>query len=154
MASCFIIYKDGRCFSRRWTGYDSILKIAINELQFIPEGIPLAQWLELQIPVENEELESDSGYGFYNSRLDDWTNRNLDIRSLTPENQALFWQAIEKGRMRLLDEGAAYSELNPDYFEAFYSMYQLAEKGEPPMECNDLGKIAEPCLHKNGPGWE
>jgi len=153
MASCFIVFKDGRCFSRRWTGYDYILKIAINELQFIPGGIPLAEWLELQIPIENDELESDGGYGFYNSRLDDWINRHLDTRSLTPENQKFFWQAIEKGRIRLHHEGAAYSELNPDYFEEFYKMYQLAEKGEPPMEYNHLVKIEAPCLRKNGPGW-
>ncbi|MGB6083346.1 MAG: hypothetical protein WBF63_03945 [Moheibacter sp.] len=153
MASCFIIYKDGRCFSRRWSGYDYIIKIAIRELKSIENGLPLANWLELQIPIEDIEIESDSCYGFYNSRIDDWVNRYLDIRSLTPENQKLFWEAITKGRIKLINEGKNYSELNLDYFERFYKMYELAENGEPPMDYNDWGKLAEPCSEKNGPGW-
>lgn len=42
MASCFIIFKDGRCFSRRWTGYDYIIKIVIHELYLIENGKELA----------------------------------------------------------------------------------------------------------------
>jgi len=38
MASGFIILKDGRCFGRRWTGYDEILKIAIKELHLLENG--------------------------------------------------------------------------------------------------------------------
>ncbi|UUC44568.1 hypothetical protein [Flavobacterium cerinum] len=153
MASCFITFKDGRCYSRRWTIYDAILHIAIQELERIPGGMPLSEWLKLQIPVEEAEHQSDACYGFYNSRIDEWKNRELDVRSLTPENQELFWEAIRNGRIRLVEEGEAYSPLNIDYFDEFYTMYELAEKGEPPMDYNHLIIVAEPCKEKNGPGW-
>lgn len=57
MASGFIILKDRRCFGRRWTGYDEILKIAIKELYLIENGKDLAKWLETQIP----DLDNESG---------------------------------------------------------------------------------------------
>lgn len=153
MASCFIIYKDGRCFSRRWSGYDEIIKIAIKELRLLNNGNLLAEWLELQIPILEEEIDNDSCYGFYNARTDDFVNRYLDTRSLTEENQDLFWKAIQNGRIHLMNKGTDYSSLDFDYFERFYKMYELSENNEPPMEFNDWGKIAEPCSKKNGPGW-
>jgi hypothetical protein len=153
MASCFVIFKDGRCFSRRWSGYDEIIKIAIRELNEINGGLPLADWLELQIPILDEEIENDSCYGFYNSRIEDFVDRDLDTRSLTPENQSFLWQAIQNGRIRLIKEGTSYSPLDLEYFEHFYKMFELSEKNEPPMEFNDWTKIADPCNEKNGPGW-
>lgn len=153
MASCFIIYKDGRCFSRRWSGYDYIIKIAITELKLIDNTNLLADWLELQIPITDVEFKSDSCYGFHNSRIDNWVNRELDLRSLTAENQSLFWEAIKIGRKKLLEEGEKYSDLNTDYFEEFFNMYLLSEKGEPPTEYSHWSKIADPCIEKNGPGW-
>ncbi|WP_379685692.1 hypothetical protein [Flavobacterium procerum] len=154
MASCFIIYKDGRCFSKRWSGYDEIIKIAIKELLLLDDGKELADWLELQIPILEKEIENDSCYGFYNERTNDFINRHLDTRSLTEENQNLFWKAIQNGRIRFINEGTAYSPLDFDYFERFYKMFELAENNEPPMEFNDWSKIANSCTEKNGPGWK
>ncbi|HCA05804.1 hypothetical protein [Chryseobacterium sp.] len=156
MASCFIVFKDGRCFSRRWTGYDYIIRIAIKELAFIENGKPLAEWLELQIPPEDEDEyeRAESGYGFYSARTDEWINRHLDTRSLTEENQKLFWKAIENGRIKVHDpELPDYTDLNPEYFDYFYEMYRLSEDGAPPLEYSHWGSVAE-CDEKNGPGWE
>lgn len=156
MASCFIIFKDGRCFSRRWTGYDYIIKIAIHELYLIENGKELAAWLELQIPPdhEDESERAESGYGFYSVRTHEWINRDLDTRSLTEENQKLFWQAIENGRPKVHDsELPDYTDLNPEYFEIFYEMYRLSEEGAPPLEHSHWGRVTE-CNIKNGPGWE
>ena len=157
MASCFIIFKDGRCFSRRWTGYDLIIEIAIKELYMIEGGEPLAKWLELQIPDRDDNSnadEDDAGWGFYKKSVDDWINRELDLRSLTIKNQQLFWEAIQCGRKKLISEGKRYSNLNIDYFERFYKMFELSEDGAPPIEFSDWVEIADPCDEQNGPGWE
>ncbi|NME72158.1 hypothetical protein [Flammeovirga aprica] len=152
MASGFIILKDGRCFARRC--YDEILQIVIIELEDINNGKELANWLKLQIPDSNDDEDSDAGWGFYNSRIDEWITRELDLRSLTLQNQNLFWKAIQSGRNNLVIKGIEYSTLSIDSFNSFYKMYSLAEKGEPPMELSDWNNIAEPCIDKNGPGWE
>lgn len=64
MASGFIILKDGRCFGRRWTVYDEILKIVIKELRLIGNGKDLADWLETQIPDLDDE-SGECGWGFH-----------------------------------------------------------------------------------------
>lgn len=153
MASGFIILKDGRCFARRWTGYDEIIRIAINELELIEDGKKLADWLRLQIPSSEDDENADAGWGFHNSRISDWITRKLDLRSLTSENQKLFWKAIKQGKINLQINGQEYSSISPEFFNVFYNMFELAEKGEPPMELNDWNKLADPCTEKNGPGW-
>lgn len=154
MASGFIIFKDGRCFARRWTGYDEIIRIAVRELEFIENGQALADWLKIQIPDSEDDDDADAGWGFYNSRANEWINRELDLRSLTPENQKLFWEAIQKSRYNLTNKGVEYSPLSLEYFNIFYKMFDLSEKGEPPLDFTDWNKLAEPCNKKNGPGWE
>lgn len=154
MASGFIILKDGRCFARRWTGYDEIIRIVITELEIIENGQALADWLNLQIPNSKDKEGEDAGWGFHNSRIDEWRNRKLDLRSLTQENQVLFWLAIQKGKSKLTERGEDYSPLSLDFFNLFYEMMERAEKGEPPMELNHWIKLAEACNEKNGPGWK
>ncbi|WP_047548481.1 hypothetical protein [Psychroserpens sp. Hel_I_66] len=154
MASGFIILKDGRCFARRWTGYDEIIRIAIMELKLIQNGEELADWLKLQIPDAQDDESADAGWGFHNARIDDWINRKLDLRSLTKENQKLLWAAIQNGKINLIEKGQDYSPLSLDYFNIFYEMCELAEKGEPPMELTHWNKLADPCTEQNGPGWE
>ncbi len=153
MASGFIILKDGRCFGRRYTGYDEILRIAIKELELIEKGQDLSNWLKLQIPDSEDDENADAGWGFHNSRIDEWVNRAIDLRSLTPENQELFLKAMEKGRVKI-NQDIDYSDLSTEYFNEFYKMIELSEKGEPPLEFSDWTKIADPCDEKNGPGWE
>ncbi|MGH1334752.1 MAG: hypothetical protein ACRBFS_01395 [Aureispira sp.] len=153
MASGFIILKNGRCFARRWTGYDEIIRIAITELEQIENGQELAEWLKVQIPNTEDDESADAGWGFHNSRIDDWINRELDLRSLTQENQELFWKAIQKGKNKLTEKREDYSPLSLDFFNVFYDMFERAEKGEPPMELTDWNKVAEPCTEQNGPGW-
>lgn len=154
MASFFITFKDGRCFSQRWTGYDFIIRIAIKELYLIKNGVALAEWLESRIPGLDISNEDDAGWGFYEKSIDDWVNRKLDLRSLTSENQQYFWEAIQNGRKELIIGEKQYSDLSVEYFERFCKMFQLSLSGEPPMEFSDLIQIADPCLEKNGPGWE
>ncbi|WP_299256185.1 hypothetical protein [uncultured Aquimarina sp.] len=154
MASGFIILKDGRCFARRWTGYDEILKIVIKELRELEGGKPLAKWLKVIIPNDNLTDEMEAGWGFLDLESDEWISRKLDLRSLTKENQELFWEAIQRGKINLNYQGQGYSILSPDYFQEFYEMCELAEKGEPPMQLTHWNKLADPCNEQNGPGWK
>lgn len=152
MASGFIILKDGRCFARRWTGYDEILRIAIKELYLIEEGKDLADWLETRIPdLDDESLEC--GWGFYKNSTGEFLHRYLDIRSLTVKNQELFVKAIIIGRAKIHELKDEYSILNVDFFEIFFEMVALCENGNPPLEFSDWGNI-KICNNKNGPGWE
>ena len=153
MASGFIILKDGRCFASRSTGYDEIIRIVITELEITENEKHLGNWLKLQIPNNDDDENADAGWGFHNSRIDDWINRELDLRSLTEENQKLFWKAIQRGKTNLIRKGQNYSPLSLDYFNIFYEMCELAEKGEPPMELTHWNKLADPCTEQNGPGW-
>ena len=155
MASGFIVLKDGRCFGRRWTGYDEILRIVIKELFLLDNGIDLAKWLDTQLP-DLDDADDDSGecgWGFYQTSTDQFLNRHLDLRSLTDFNQELFVKAIFNGRIKLLESTDKYSPLDIDFFEIFYRMVVLTENGEPPLEFSDWG-IVKPCNEKNGPGWE
>ena len=152
MASGFIVLKDGRCFGRRWTGYDEILKISIKELYLLENGNDLARWLETRIPDADDE-SGECGWGFYKTSTDEFLNRHLDIRSFTLENQELFVKSILNGRVKLLEHKEDYSPLNIDFFEIFYKMLVLSENGEPVLEFSDWGTI-QPCNEKNGPGWQ
>lgn len=153
MASGFLILEDGRCFARRWTAYDEIIRIASQELRLISNGHNLAEWLDLQIPINEKEEEADAGWGFQNFRINDWINRELDLRSLTSYNQNLFWTAILNGKIKLDKGGENYSSLNPDLMEDLIKMHELSLQGEPPLDFSDWTKLADPCQEKNGPGW-
>lgn len=153
MANGFIIFRDGRCFADRWTGYDKILQIGICELEEIENGKELAAWLKGKIPeTENNETE-EMGCGFMDPRIDGIVYRTLDLRSLTPHNQGLIWKAIKEGRKKLENLGTVYSTLPLIFFNRFYKMFELSEKGEPPLEFTDWTELADACLEKNGPGW-
>jgi len=51
----FITLENGEDFSVRWTGYDEIIRIAIKELSFLDNRHELSEWLDTQIPNENED---------------------------------------------------------------------------------------------------
>ena len=154
MASGFIVYKDGRCFAPRWTGYDEIIRIAIRELKEIENGHALADWLIMQIPATEDADVIEMGWGFIDPRVGETVNRNLDLRSLTEENQRLFWKATQNARIKIAKAETDYSTISSDLFNRYYQMFELSEKGEPPMELNDWRVLADPCTEKNGPGWD
>lgn len=114
----------------------------------------MADWLSTRIPGPEDDEEGDAGWGFPQTKSGDWINRELDVRSLTSENQKLLWKAIQKGNINFREKGEAYSCLSESYFGDFYTMFELAEAGAPPMEMSDWGKPADPCTEKNGPGWD
>lgn len=154
MASGFIILKDGRCFAPRWTGYDEIIRIAIYESREIERGVALADWLEMQIPLPENNDDNEMGWGFIDPRTNQIINRELDLRSLTLDNQKIFWIAIKNGRLKINNGDNKYSTLSSSFINAFYTMFELAEKGAPPMENSDWNKLADPCSERNGPGWD
>lgn len=153
MASGFIVLKDGRCFAPRWSIYDEVIRITIRELQEIENGQLLADWLKLQIPETEDDEDKEMGWGFIDPRINnDIVNRQLDLRSLTFGNQDLFLKAVQNG-MDKLNTDPNYSTLPVEFFEVFHKMFELCEKGEPPMELTDWRKLADPCTEKKGPGW-
>lgn len=59
MASGFIILKDGRCLARRWTTYDYIIELIIEDLSNDrnKEAKEFKEWLQTLIPGEGDEYE-------------------------------------------------------------------------------------------------
>lgn len=153
MASGFIILKDGRCFGRRWTIYDSIIELIIENLGDNEDEKALSDWLQLQIPSAEDDESEDAGFGFVSKKQDAFISRELDIRGLHLKNQDLFWRAFINGKSDLENKPNKNKALI-SMLEDFYEMYQLAEQGEDPLEMSDWGRTANPCMKRLGPGWD
>jgi hypothetical protein len=102
MASGFIILKDCRCLARRWTIYDYLIELVIDDLSYLQDSkaIEFKHWLQTLIPKENDEY---NGYGgFIRQETGEDVQRWLDLRELTEENQQLFWKSLQLRLRKLI----------------------------------------------------
>src|SRR6476620_5739687 len=91
MASGFIVLPDGRCFSRRWSAHDTVLRAIADQVS----NEPLRQWLLEQLPGPNDEDEV--GYGAWFRKSDsNIIVRSIDLRLMTIENQQLFCDGVKR----------------------------------------------------------
>ena len=156
MANGYIILKDRSCFSTRWTGYDEIVRIAARESALIEGGLALAEYLFGIVP--NKYLPEDDnqwGTGFVNAETGEtYIGKELDLRGLTKINQQLFWQALEAGYKKLINEGESYSFLNPVRLKELLDRRKLAENEANPLDHSDWNVLADSKVERIGPGWE
>jgi hypothetical protein len=146
MASGFIILKDGRCASPRYTGYDAILQRIV---ECLPAG-DFRDWLLAQTADETQDEESGFG-GFYRrGNIDDYVKRWLDLRELTEANQALFWKAAAEALT------GTDNETIEAWLRKMLEMNRLAEAGDHPDNLSDWAKgyVEPPSGNKSGPGWD
>lgn len=155
MANGFFILKDRSCFTTRWTGYDEIIRIAVRELNNIENGKELSDWLSGIVPKVNiHNDESQWGTGFVNLDTNEtFIGKELDLRSLTEENQNLFWKALKLGCEKLRTEMKNYSFLVPERLEEFLKRNELAQTSENPLEHSDWNVLADEDFEILGPGW-
>ena len=157
MASGFIILKDGRCLSRRWTYYDYLIELAIKELSNIRHKNTenFKNWLQTLIPKEGDEY---NGYGGFIRQADgENVQRWLDLRELTTENQQLFWDSLQRTLTNLITEGQL-NKRNDDLInllKQFLKMKHLADIGDNPDNLSDWqkGYVEPPTGKQTGPGW-
>jgi len=91
MASGFLILSDGRCFARRWSAHDDVLRAVAVELD--DRHSALREWLLSLLPGPNDE--EHIGFGPWVRRADQRViQRYLDLRELTLENQKILQQAM------------------------------------------------------------
>jgi hypothetical protein len=154
MASGFIILKDGRCLVRRWTTYDYIIELVIENLRNEGKDKPLKEWLRTLIPEEDDEY---NGYGgFIKKSTGEEVQRWLDLREMTKENQALFWLALQRAVTTLIaiSDNEANQE-NIALLKLMLKMKHLADIGDNPDNLSDWrpGDVEPPTGRQIGPGW-
>lgn len=155
MANGYIIFKDRSIFSTRWTGYDEIIRLAVKELQKVNEGIELSLWLSALVPIEYDTTDkSQWGTGFMNKQTGEvHIGKELDLRSLTEENQILFWAALKAAYSNLMIYKKNYSFLNPDRLEELLKRKALVDQNQEPLLHSDWTVLADEAFQKLGPGW-
>lgn len=155
MANGFIILKDKSIFIIRWTGYDEIIRIAINELKEVNSESQLALWLSKIVPSSySPKDENQWGTGFINPQTNEmFIGKELDLRGLTEENQILFEKALKSGYSKLIKNGQNYSFLNPDRLNDLLSKIQYSHLKKNPLEHSNSKSLAHNHFEKIGPGW-
>jgi len=150
MAKGFITLENGEDFSVRWTGYDEIIRIAINELEWLDHNNDLSGWLKTIIPNENK----NEGDAVFHDKNGEMIVRHIDIRGLTQANRLLFWAAIENGAKKLSEFGEQYSMLNPIVMDEFISIHEANNND---IKINEEDPkfivIGDDIIEKVGPGW-
>jgi hypothetical protein len=143
MASGFIVLPDGRCFSRRWSAHDVVLRAVAEQVA----SQPLREWLIQQLPGPSDEEEL--GYGAWYRNSDQTTVvRSIDLRMMTVENQRLFCDAVKCAASLEHDENWLKRSLS-----GFADMIERMERGEPPLSKSDWTKVVPPEGERIGPGW-
>lgn len=114
MASGFIEITDKDIFSTRWTGFDEILKLIIQELIETNNSKELIALLKTHIPPENyDEDELEMGWGFIGENTNKITSRVLELKEISKNDLQLFWNAVRKVNEKIDEFGSEYSSLNP-----------------------------------------
>ena len=150
MASGFLVLTDGRCFARRWSTYDHVIRAVADELAHDGDEKKLKDWLYEQVPGPLDK--EDVGYGPWLREADQQLiERFLDLRELTHEHQAYFLQAAKKAaaRMRLFSEDWLQKCLCD-----LLDMIERMEADQTPTEKSDWSEVLPSRGRKLGPGWK
>jgi len=107
----------------------------------------LRAWLLEQLPGADDEEEL--GYGAWLRVSDDTiVMRVIDLRQMTPENQARFCEGIKRAAAVPREE-----EWLTRCLGDFADMVARMERGEPPLSKSDLVAVLPLGTERVGPGW-
>jgi hypothetical protein len=135
MASGFLVLIDGRCFAKRWSGYDDVLRKVTDH---IDAQAPLKAWLLSQLPGPRDV--ADVGYGPGVRASDSaLVPRFLDLRELTPENQSLFSDAVLRASELASDSGSG--DFMRQLLLELANMVARQRRGEPPLSRSDWREV-------------
>jgi hypothetical protein len=152
MASGFIILSDGRCWARRWTAYDRVIGLSIEEIPINKENNEFKEWLQTRIP---EEQDIECGWCFIKQDTGESIVRNFDLRELTEANQKVFLLALQRALTKMITTSASKNEDIIFLLKRILKMIRLAKIKDNPDNCSDWrGGFTEPLSGKKvGPGW-
>jgi hypothetical protein len=143
MASGFIVLPDGRCFSRRWSAHDLVLRAIAEAVA----SASLSQWILEQLPGPSDEEEL--GYGAWLRASDNSSIRRfIDLRLMTEENQKDFCDAVKRAASVVRE-----NELLTRCLNDFADMVARMEGGEPPLSRSDWVIVVPQDGERIGPGW-
>jgi hypothetical protein len=149
-----LVLSDGRCFARRWSGHDAVLRAVADQLGGSPESRALQGWLRSLLP--GPEDEEHVGYGPWFRQADQQlVERFLDLRELTPQNQRLFHEAAHRaGALARSADGFAWPEWLRECLADLADMAARADRGEPPLSRSEWREVVPSQGRRVGPGWE
>ena len=154
MASGFLVLSDGRCFARRWSAHDAVLREVAKQLDGSTAARELRDWLLAQLPSPEDEEHVGYGPWFRNSDQQ-LVERFLDLREFTHDNQRLFHQAARRAGECA---GSLESEQWPDWLrpclEDLADMAARADNGEPPLSRSEWREVVPSQGRRIGPGWQ
>lgn len=151
MASAFWTLEDGRALARRWAGMAYMLELITTELKEIKGAEDFYEYLDTFVYRE-ENGDEYNGYGGF-IRNDEDIMFNFDLRTFSPKNRDLFWQATQNALSKIKIQNDKQNEGIEFLLTTLLDMHKRIKKGEDPMLLNDM-KIIEPePTEKVGPGW-
>ena len=151
MASAFWTLEDGRALARRWVGMAYMLELITTELKEIKGAEDFYEYLDTFVYRE-ENGDEYNGYGGF-IRNDEDIMFNFDLRTFSPKNRDLFWQATQNALSKIKIQNDKQNEGIEFLLTTLLDMHKRIKKGEDPMLLNDM-KIIEPePTEKVGPGW-
>ncbi|MFD0990744.1 hypothetical protein ACFQ1R_11600, partial [Mariniflexile jejuense] len=148
MAQGFITIEDGSCYISSWRAYDEIIRIVANELSINKKGLELSIWLSKKVPKEYKLNDSNQwGTGFIDQESGKMIiGKDLDLRGLNEQNQEIFWNGLQNGFEKLINNELK-TKFNNDAFKTtvkrLLEMRKLSLLNENPLEHSDLKMIPE-----------
>jgi hypothetical protein len=147
MPSGFLVLPDGRCFAKRWSVHDAVLRAVADQLALEPAAREFHHWLLEQLPGPGDEDEI--GYGAWVRASDGQVVvRYLDLRQVTVENQQLFCRAAKRAALADYADSWLKSCLGD-----LADMVDRYKRGEPPLSKSDWREVRPPEGGPIGPGW-
>lgn len=122
MASGFIEISENKEFAVRWTIYDEILRLLIQELKAFQDlnSIFVVSLLESRTPPPNFDENLEMGWGFITEH--DVISRIVSITDFSIEQKEVFWKAVHIAYTKLQKQGKNYSTLQPVFLKELLDM--------------------------------
>jgi hypothetical protein len=102
MAKGFVTLRDGRLWWMGWRGYDLLLGLIIKALGPAQDEQQFKAFLRELVPPPDMPQSYEMGVGFVRPADDETVYRILDLRSLTPHYQEVFWRALQRAYTRIM----------------------------------------------------
>lgn len=139
----FIVLKDGRAYAANNWSYDAVIERIARALPGTDAGRALSDWL-----MDQRCVIRGPGLG------------SVDLRELSPGDQRLFVEAVERAIITTEQEGPegwCDPAFYPGWLERFQDLLKMIasiHRGEPPTAFNPhMMDVIPPSGERAGPGW-
>lgn len=140
----FIVLEDGRAYAANNWSYDAVVERIARSLPGTTDGRALSDWL-----MDQRCAVQGAGLG------------SVDCRELSPGDQRLFLEAVERAVVTAEEEGPGGwcdPSFFPGWLERFHDLIKMIEsmrRGDPPEAFNPhMRGVIPPSGERAGPGWD